>query len=467
MKKTLSIAILVTAIIFSACSKSSNNDTTTDPNATAVPKSPINLTGALVSGQVVLNWVDSSSNETGFHVERKTVGGTYTVITTTAANVKTYTDNTTSANTTYTYRVNAFNANGNSSYTNEVTINSTNGISALTVYLSRDTVENNGWDMVTVTVKDVSNNDVTATSSLFLNNAGISSPLASKIYYPSSTGKFTISATSGSLNSNNAPLTVVTTSAAAFTHKILVEDYTSILCGYCPREAFDLDNYTKTHPKCAWVGVHCTGLGPDAYAFQYSNNMETAFNITGYPSTVINRKLNWQEDTTTLNSETAKWTCLGLAINSTVSGTTISGTAQVKFGVTTNKPLKIVIALVESGLLASQHNYYSPSGGATPYLYNGQNPIPNFEEKFCFRATSTNLYGDTIPVATTFKNNVYSVPFTFSTSGVNGNGGAYTVKTANCRLVAYVVDGSSTAWKSSKGVINVQYAAVGATQNFD
>ena len=467
MKKLFTIVILGSAILLGACTKNTNNDATTDPNATNAPKSPINLTGALVSNQIVLNWVDSSSNETGFHVERKTVGGTYSVITTTAANVKTYTDNSTSPNTSYTYRVNAFNANGNSSYTNEVTINSTNGISPLTVYLSRDTVENNGWDMVTITVKDASNNDVTSTSSLFLNNAGISSPLGSKIYYPSSTGKFTISATSGSLTSNNAALTVVTTSAAAFTHKILVEDYTSTLCGFCPRESFDLDNYTQKHPKCAWIGVHCKGLGPDPYAYQYCSNMESAYGVTGYPNTVVNRKLVWQEDTTTLNNETAKWTCLGLALNSTVGATTISGTVQVKFGVTTNKPLKLVIALVESGLLAAQHNYYNPTDGYTPYLYNGQNPIPNFDEKFCFRATSTNLFGDTIPVATTFKNNVYSVPFTFSTSGVNGNGGSYTVKPANCRLVAYVVDGSSTAWKSSKGVINVQYAAVGATQNFD
>jgi Outer membrane protein Omp28 len=342
------------------------------------------------------------------------------------------------------------------------------GNSPLTVSLSRNTVENNGWDLVRITVKDSLNNDVTSQSVIYLNNSGSATSLSSSIFYPSNAGSFTISAALGSKVSNNAPLTVLPpTSPSAFTHKILVEDYTSIYCGYCPREAYDLDTYTKTHSNCAWVGVHCTGLGPDAYAFQYCNNLESSFGISGYPTTIVNRKLTWQEDNATLNGEAGKWTCLGLAVNSSVSGNTISGTAQVKFNVTTTKPMKIIVALVESGLLASQHNYYSPSGGATPYLYNGQNPIPNFEEKYCFRATSTNLFGDTIPVAQTFSNNVYSVPFTFSTSGVNGNGAAYTVNPANCRIVAYVVDGSTTPWSSSKGVINVQYAAVGATQNFD
>ena len=438
MKKILSIAIIAIAVLFSACSKSSNN-TTSDPTA-SVPNAPITLTAALATNsQVLLNWVDSSSNETGFHVERKTGTGAYSVIATVGANVKTYLEISTTANTTYTYRVNAYNNAGNSSYTNEVTINSTKGLDSLTVYLSRDTVESNGWDMVSIVVRDANNTDVTASCSLFLNSGIYASPLSSSIYYPSATGNFTISATYGSINSNKAPLCVKLSSASVFTHKILVEDYTSIYCGYCPREFYDLDTYTKTHLKCAWVSVHCTGLGPDKYAYQYCNNMESKYGISGYPTTIINRKSTWGEDTTTLNTETAKWTGVGLAIQSSVSGTTISGTAQVKFNFTTRKPLKIVIALVESGLLASQDNYYSPSGGTTPYLYGGQNPILNFDEKFSFRSTATDVFGDSIPVATTYKNNVYSVPFTFSTSGVNGNGASYTLVPANCRIIAYVL----------------------------
>jgi|GEM_PF-474997 len=467
MKKFLSITILSIVVLLSACSKNSNNSAS-PTNST--PSSPINLTAALVTNsQISLNWVDSSSNETGFHIERKNLNGTYSVIATVGANVNTYLDNSTTANTTYVYRVNAFNTSGNSiNYTNEVTVNTTLGVDSLVVTLSTNQVENNGWDQVLITVKDkLTGADVTATSNLFINSGSFATPITSAVFTPYSNGSFTISATQGTILSNLAPLTVVSASPSAFTHKILVEDYTSSLCGYCPREFYDLDTYTQTHPKCAWVAVHCTGLGQDNYAFQYSANMESKFGVSGYPTTIVNRRTTWGEDTATLNAETAKWTGLGLALNSSISGNTITGTAQVKFNFTTTKPLKIVIAMVESGLLASQDNYYSPSGGATPYLYNGQNPIPNFNEKYCFRATTTDAFGDSIPVAATYKNNVYTLPFTFNLSGVNAYNAAYTLKPANCRIVAYVLDGSTAIWSSTKGVLNVQYAAVGAAQPFD
>ena len=92
---------------------------------------------------------------------------------------------------------------------------------------------------------------------------------------------------------------------------------------------------------------------------------------------------------------------------------------------------------------------------------------PNFNEKYCFRATTTDAFGDSIPVAATYKNNVYTLPFTFNLSGVNAYNAAYTLKPANCRIVAYVLDGSTAIWSSTKGVLNVQYAAVGAAQPFD
>jgi len=460
------MSILSMAVIFYSCSKGSNG-TATPSNP--VPGSPVSLTAAIATGNAInLNWVDSSSNETGFHVERKTGSGAYSVIATVGPNITTYLDNSTSANTTYTYRVNSFNAAGNSvNYTNEVTINSTLGIDSLVVSLSTNTVENNGWDMVTITVKDkFTGTDVTANSSLFLNSGPYPSPIASAIFYPYANGNYTVSATQGSLVSNQAPLSVVTPGASAFTHKIMVEDYTSVFCGYCPREFSMLDNYTSTQPRCAWVCVHGLGLGADPLAYQYDNNMEATFTaVTGYPTSIIDRKnAAWNEDTAALTTEINKWTGLGLAITSSVNGSTITGTAQVKYNITTNKPLKIVIAIVESGSLQSQDNYYSPTGGQTPYLYGGKDPIPNFNEKFALRTTSTNLYGDTIPVSSTFKGNVYSIPFTFNLTNINGNGTNYTMVPANCRIVAYVIDGATG---SPKGALNVQYAAVGATQAFD
>lgn len=67
-----------------------------------------------------LTWSDSSSNEDGFNIERKTgSGGSFSRITTVGANTTSYVNSGLADNTTYCYRVNAFNSAGASAYTNE------------------------------------------------------------------------------------------------------------------------------------------------------------------------------------------------------------------------------------------------------------------------------------------------------------------------------------------------------------
>jgi Fe-S cluster biogenesis protein NfuA len=72
------------------------------------------------AGQLTLTWSDSSNNEEGFHIQRKTgAGGTYATIATPAAGTTGYVDGTVTAGTTYCYRVSAFNSVGESAYSNE------------------------------------------------------------------------------------------------------------------------------------------------------------------------------------------------------------------------------------------------------------------------------------------------------------------------------------------------------------
>ncbi len=76
---------------------------------------------------VVLTWVDNTTLETGYAVERSLTGtGGWTLVTTTAANAVTYTDTGLSQATRYHYRVRAINANTSSSYSgaNEITFSS-------------------------------------------------------------------------------------------------------------------------------------------------------------------------------------------------------------------------------------------------------------------------------------------------------------------------------------------------------
>ncbi len=84
------------------------------------PNAPSNLVATPISSsQINLTWQDNSSDETGFKIERKTGTGSYSQIATVGAGVTSYSNTLLSANTTYYYRVRAYNAAGNSDYSNE------------------------------------------------------------------------------------------------------------------------------------------------------------------------------------------------------------------------------------------------------------------------------------------------------------------------------------------------------------
>src|SRR5262245_33224340 len=87
----------------------------------AKPKPPSNLTAtAISSSQINLAWNDNSDNETGFAIERCAGSGcsNFSEIIRVNANISTFADLGLTAQTTYRYRVLAFNAAGDSKYTN-------------------------------------------------------------------------------------------------------------------------------------------------------------------------------------------------------------------------------------------------------------------------------------------------------------------------------------------------------------
>ncbi|MGH7599992.1 MAG: fibronectin type III domain-containing protein, partial [bacterium] len=96
---------------------SNQTNTTTLP---ALPKAPGNLIASTVSSsQIDLTWADSSNNEGGFKIERKAgAAGTYAEIDSVGAGVTNYSNTGLTAGVTYFYRIRAFNASGNSAYSN-------------------------------------------------------------------------------------------------------------------------------------------------------------------------------------------------------------------------------------------------------------------------------------------------------------------------------------------------------------
>ena len=73
------------------------------------------------AAQLFLSWADNSKDEEGFRIERKKgTQGKYEEIAIVAPNVTSYTDLSAQAGTKYCYRVRAFNAAGNSTYSQEI-----------------------------------------------------------------------------------------------------------------------------------------------------------------------------------------------------------------------------------------------------------------------------------------------------------------------------------------------------------
>jgi len=105
--------------------------------STAAITAPSALTAtAIIPATVELNWVDNSSNEDGFRIERMEVSGSYSEIATVAANTTTYED-TVSQPADYKYRVRAYNSSDTSGYSNEACLT----VTVVPVELSLFTIE--------------------------------------------------------------------------------------------------------------------------------------------------------------------------------------------------------------------------------------------------------------------------------------------------------------------------------------
>jgi subtilisin family serine protease len=107
-----------------------------------VPIAPSSLSATPIStSQIDLSWTDNSYGEQGFKIERKASGGDYSQIATVGEDVTTYSDAGLKGASTSSYRIRAYNATGNSDFSNEAsttTLNSTSAIGGDTVGTSDD-----------------------------------------------------------------------------------------------------------------------------------------------------------------------------------------------------------------------------------------------------------------------------------------------------------------------------------------
>jgi len=94
-------------------------DWSTAESATTPPAAPTGLTLTPISPtQIQMAWTDNAGNEEGFRIERKIGAGSYSELTTVPADITFYYDAGLDSSETYTYRLQAYNADGSSDWSN-------------------------------------------------------------------------------------------------------------------------------------------------------------------------------------------------------------------------------------------------------------------------------------------------------------------------------------------------------------
>ena len=107
------------------------------PSGLESPLAPSGLSATPVSNsRIDLSWTDNSNNEAGFKIERSQDGVNYIQIATLEANVTSYANTGLSAGNTFNYRVCAYNAAGDSAYTNVASATTPGGGITFTVTAS-------------------------------------------------------------------------------------------------------------------------------------------------------------------------------------------------------------------------------------------------------------------------------------------------------------------------------------------
>jgi thiol-disulfide isomerase/thioredoxin len=296
-------------------------------------------------------------------------------------------------------------------------------------------------ETITFTVVDSEDVNITSQSVILIDGNSISGstfvPLQAKTYEATSSYE--------SLVSNKIDFTA--TLPSSFSKKAVVEDFTGTWCGYCPRLSYAASLVEEQTDKVFVVGVH----NRDQMANSFGSALEGEFSISGFPTAYIDRANKWQGNQPSnieqaLNA--AEGTVnVGLAIESSLTGSVLD--FKVYQGFLENMTdVKLVVYVLEDGILANQINYTSYYGGVGS---SGVSTIVDFEHNGVLRYAATDVMGDPTTSTAGVHEKSYSVDLSSYDVLVPENTG----------VLAMLVD------DSGKVLYNAQYVIAGQNQDFD
>lgn len=327
---------------------------------------------------------------------------------------------------------------------------------------------------VTFYVSSSISGDVSAEAAFFVNGE----PIAGNTFVPIEPNDYNeVYATYNGKTTSTKTFASTAVTPSEYTQKLLLEDYTGTWCGYCPRMITITNYLTDYSPNVIPVAIHTPGSPTDPWEYEHASQMMSAayYNTGGAPAGQFNRTIKVNQDegpnpcpnnpeffesqAEALLSQNAP---LGLSINSTLNGNSLTMNVKVGFATDEISNAKLVVYLIEDGLSHNQANYFSGSTiiNCDPaYNYADMpNPIPDFPQNHILLKAYTDIYGDTIPQESIAEGAVWSWERTYPLPSNVTN-------TQNLSLVAFVLGNGDSI--STRKALNVQSSSLGVHQPFD
>jgi len=258
------------------------------------------------------------------------------------------------------------------------------------------------------------------TDSLPLNLTSFASaPFASSVSLTAaSPGNYTdlmvwLSEPNGTVDLNSMNDTVVTrffvNTGASGTKRVLLEEFTTAPCQFCPDGAVVVENILATIPEAIAVGIHA-GFGTDAMTIPAHVAYANAF-APGAPTATVDRVLFDGESDVAIsrgangwvnavNAQKAAATPVNISLSGVVnSATSVDLTVDVNFVdyAIEAQDLRVTVFVVEDNVTGAgsgynQVNFYNNQAGH-PYFGAG-NPIIGFNHKHVVRDVPSGTWGD-------------------------------------------------------------------------
>lgn len=228
--------------------------------------------------------------------------------------------------------------------------------------------------------------------------------------------------------------------------KVVIEDYTGTWCGYCPGVAVAIEEIRAVTSDVSIVSIHKQSSAmSDPLHFERVGELQEMFDIpNSFPKAQLNRTEAWINsfDINQVLPMVGTNTDVAIGIHSELSGSNLSVKVDVVYENGSTAGDKIVVYLLENGIVSPQTNYFDRTPGH-PYEGMG-NPIENYVHNDGMRDPLSNLFGDPLPELSAFEKYTKTYDFSVPSHYVG----------ENLSFVIMVVDADNNAKNSQNAWIN-------------